>query len=72
MAPTCAMASVRIVGGSTGLLPGLVPEVPLVQRDVLDADDPPVGLELGDAIHQQERIAVGQDTLDGRVVEGQL
>ena len=46
-------------------------EVALVERDVLDADDALVGLELGDAIDEQERIAVRQDPFDRRVVERQ-
>ena len=48
-----------------------VRQVALVQRDVLDPDDPLVGFELGDAIDEQERIAVRQDPLDRRVVERQ-
>ena len=69
MAPTCATASVRIVGGSTG---GSSPEwarYRSFERDVLDADDPLVRLELGDAIHQQKGIAMRQDAFDCRVVE---
>ena len=46
-------------------------EIALVERDVLDADDPLVGLELGDAIDEQKRIAVRQDPLDRGVVERQ-
>ena len=72
MAPTWATASVRIVGGSVGRLARLAAEHALVRADVLDADDALVGLELGDAIDQQERIAVRQNPLDDRVVEGQL
>ena len=62
MAPTCAIASVRIVGGSTGGSPHGA-QVPLVERDVLDADDALVGHELGDPVDEQERIAVRQDAL---------
>jgi hypothetical protein len=43
-------------------------QVALVQRDVLHADDPLVRLELGDAIHEQERIAMREDALDRGVV----
>ena len=46
-------------------------EVTLVQRDVLDADDAPVRLELGDAIDQEKRISVREDAFDRRVVERQ-
>ena len=45
MAPTCATASVRIVGGSTGPS-GDAPSVRSLQADVLDADDARVGLEV--------------------------
>ena len=72
MAPTCAMASVRIVGGSTGRSCRSVPEIPLVQRDVLDAHDSPIGLEIRDAVDQQERVPVGQNPLDRGVVERKL
>jgi len=41
-------------------------EVALVQCDVLDPDDPLVGLELGDPIDEQERIAVRQDSRKSR------
>ena len=71
IAPTCAIASVRIVGGSTGGSPVAVRQVALVERDVLDPDDALVGLEFGDAIDEQERIAVRQNPLDRRVVERQ-
>jgi hypothetical protein len=40
-------------------------EISLVQGDVLDTHDSLVGLELRDAIDQQKRIAVGQDSFDG-------
>ena len=71
MAPTCATASVRIVGGSTGRAVGLVREIALVARHVLDADDPLVELELGHAIDEQERVAVRQNPFDRGVVERQ-
>ena len=71
IAPTCATASVRIVGGSTGRPSTVGRQVALVERHVLDADDPLVDLELGDAIDEQERIAVRQDPLDRGVVERQ-
>ncbi len=71
IAPTCATASVRIVGGSTGMPRAGVRQVALVERHVLDADDPLVDLELGDAIDEQKRIAVRQNPLDRRVVERQ-
>ena len=48
-----------------------VGQVALVERDVLDPDDPLVGLEFGDAIDEQERIPVGQNPFDGRVVQRQ-
>jgi hypothetical protein len=54
------------------VIPRAIPEVPLVERDVLDADDSLVGLELGHAIHEQERIAVRQNPFNGRVVERKL
>jgi hypothetical protein len=44
-------------------------QVAFVQRDVLDADDALVGLELGYAIDEQKRVAVRKDPLDSRVVE---
>ena len=72
IAPTCAMASVRIVGRQHRALAGPVPEVALVERDVLDADDALVRLELGDAIDQQKRVPVGQNALDRGVVQWQL
>ena len=52
-------------------LAGLAREQPLVLRDVLDADDPAVRLELGHAIDQQERVPMRQNPLDGGVVERQ-
>ena len=52
-------------------LPGAMREIPLVERDVLDPDDALVGLELGDAIDQQEGIAMGKDAFDRRIVEWQ-
>ena len=58
------MASSRSAPGGPG-------EEALVPRHVLEADDATVGLELGDAVDQEERVAVGQDALDGRAVERQ-
>ena len=49
----------------------LVRQIALVQRDVLDADNALVRLELGDAIDEQKRVAVRQDALNRRIVEGQ-
>ena len=49
-----------------------MPEVPLALRDVLDADDALVRLELGHAVDEQERIPVGQDPFDGGVIERQF
>ena len=46
-------------------------KISFVQRDVLDADDPLVGLELGDAVNEQKRIAVRQNALDRAVIERQ-
>ncbi len=48
-----------------------VGQIPFVERDVLDADDALIGNELGDAIDEQERIAMRQNPLDRGVVEGQ-
>ena len=70
IAPTWAMASVRIVAGRTGASSRPVPEVALVERDVLDPDDALVGLEFGDAIDQQKRVPVGQNAFDRGVVQG--
>ena len=55
-------------------LPCTVREVALVKRHVFDADDPLVWLELGDPVHEQERIPVRQDAFDGGVIqrEGQV
>ena len=55
-------------------LPRTVREVTLVERHVLDADDPFVWLELGDPVHEQERIPVRQNAFDGGVIqrEGQV
>ena len=47
----------------------LVRQIALVELDVLDADNPLVGFELRDAVHEQERKAVRQNPLDGGVVE---
>ena len=69
MAPTWATASVRIVGGSTGAI--AVRQIALVERDVLDADNALVDLELGNAVDEQERIPVGKNPFDRRVVERQ-
>ena len=44
-------------------------EVSLVQRDVLDPDDALVGLEFGNAIDEEEWIAMRKNPFDGRVVE---
>jgi len=48
-----------------------VRQIPLVEGDVLDADNPLVDFELDDPIHEQKRIAVGQNAFDRRVVERQ-
>ena len=71
IAPTWAMASVSRVGGKTGRRLAAVRQVALVERDVLDADDALVDFELRDAIHEQKRVAVGKNPLDGGVVERQ-
>ena len=60
IAPTCAMHSVRIVGGKRRAFTGLMGQIALVEGDVLDPDDPLVRLQLGDAIDQQKRIAMRQ------------
>ena len=46
-----------------------VRQVALVERDVLDPDDPLVHFDFGDAIDEQEGVAMGQDPLDRGVVE---
>ena len=69
MAPTCATASVSMVGGEHGPPARALGQIALVCRHVLDADDALVELELGDAVDEQERIAVREDLLDRRVVE---
>ncbi len=46
-------------------------QIALIQGNVLDSYDPFVRLQLGDAIHQQKRIAMRQDVLDNGVVERQ-
>src|SRR4029453_7317640 len=51
----------------TGRLMG---KVALVQRDVLDSHNSLVHFELDDAVDEQEGIAVGENLLDCRVVEG--
>jgi hypothetical protein len=49
-------------------LPG---EITFVQRNVLDANDPLIEFELGDAIDEQKRIAMGKNLLDGGIIERQ-
>src|SRR4029079_12404172 len=49
----------------------LVREIPLVQRDVLDADNPFVGIELGDAIDEQKWIAMRKNPFDRTVIKRQ-
>ena len=71
IAPTCATASVRIVGGSADVPRPSSQSSGSLRLMFLIADDPLVQLELGDAIHQQERVAMRQDPLDGLVVERQ-
>jgi len=51
---------------------GLMCEIALVERNVLDSHDPLVRLEFGDAIHQQKRIAMREDALDNGVVQRQI
>ena len=50
-------------------LAGPMRQVTLVERHVLDPDDALIGHELGDAVDEEERIAVWQDPFDRRVVE---
>ena len=69
IAPTCATTSVRIVGGSTGDPVGRMRQVALVERHILDADDALVDFEFGDAVDEQERVAVLQNAFDRGVVE---
>src|SRR5688572_1524389 len=45
------------------------PEKAFVQRNVLDADDPLVGFHLRDAIDEEKRIPVRENTFDGAVVQ---
>ena len=46
-------------------------QISFVQRDILDSDDALVGLQLGDTIDQQKRIAMRKDVLDDRVIQRQ-
>src|ERR1041385_376988 len=46
-----------------------MPQVPLVERHVLDADDPFVHFELDHSIDEEERKSVRKDSLDRRVIE---
>ena len=71
IAPTCATASVRMVGGSTGAAVAGVRQIALVERHVLDADDPLVDFELRDPIDEQERKPVRQNAFDRGVIERQ-
>ena len=71
MAPTCAITSVRIVGGSTSGPDGERIEIRLVRRDVLQSDDALVHFELGDAIDEKKRVAVRKNLFNRRVVERQ-
>jgi len=48
-----------------------VRQITLVERHVLDADDPLVDFELRDPIDEQERKPVRQNALDRRVIERQ-
>ena len=52
-------------------LTGPMRQVALIERDVLDTHDALIGHELGDAVDEQEWIAVRQDPFDCRVVERQ-
>ncbi len=72
IAPTWAIASVRIVGWQDRPLGSAVPEVPLIKGNVLDADNPLIGLARRHAVHQEERVAMRQNTFDRGVVERQL
>ncbi len=69
MAPTWATASVRIVGGSTAPPLAIDGQVPLVQADVLDPDDPLVDVEFGDPVDEQERVAMRQDPFNRLIVQ---
>ena len=71
-APAWAMASVRIEAGSTGTPPGPGDEVALVGGDVLERRRRAVLLQLQDAVHEQERIAVRAGSLDVLDLERQL
>jgi hypothetical protein len=48
-----------------------VRKIALVERDILDTDDPFVWLELRDAIDQQKGITMREDVLDDGVVQRQ-
>ena len=52
-------------------LPRLMREIALVHRNVLDANDPFVRFELGDAIDEQKRVPMGQYIPDDRVIQRQ-
>jgi hypothetical protein len=49
----------------------LMCEISFVERHILDPDNPFVWLKLGDTIYEQEWVTMGQDVLDGRVIQGQ-
>jgi len=46
-----------------------VRKIAFVERNILDADDPPVLFELGDLVDEEKRVAMGEDLLNRRVVE---
>ena len=52
-----------------GGLTWTVREIPLVERDVLDPDDPLVLFELRDLVDEEEWVSVRKNTFDRRVVE---
>jgi hypothetical protein len=47
----------------------LMGEIPLVERDVLDADNALVDFEFRDAIDQEKRVPVRQNAFDRGIVE---
>ncbi len=64
MPPTWAIASMISTPGMIGWPGKVALKERLVDRDVLDADDPLAVLDLDDPIDQQERIAMRQDVQD--------
>ena len=64
MPPTCAMASMMSTPGMIGWPGKVALKERLVDRHVLDADDPLGPFDLDDPVHQQERIPVRDHVQD--------